>query len=171
VTEICDEQMTVLKLRCNDKFRTAKLVLGEQKINPGFRGKDGRATSLHLHLGRWGLSWEMSSKSRQNQSTESRLLDENGVEQRALQIARDEGRGLITEEDRTRAREELLASNENGGNPEVTPEMGGDHAAWDESPKENGTHVPNVIPDDEKSIGKELVEKGLRGPRETRQAG
>jgi hypothetical protein len=100
----------------------------------------------------------MSSKSnhhRKNQAAESRLIDESPIEQRAVQIARDEGR------------EKLLAPNETLGDPEVAPELGGDITAWDEAPGDSGHRVERVMPEDEASIGKELVEKGLRGPRRT----
>jgi hypothetical protein len=113
----------------------------------------------------------MSSKStrhRHNVAAESRLLDESQIEQRAVQIARDEGREIPTSEDRTRAREELLGPNETLGDPEVTPELGREITAWDEAPESSGRVVEKVGLEDEASIGKELVEKGLRGPRRTR---
>jgi hypothetical protein len=112
----------------------------------------------------------MSSKSnhhRKNQAAESRLIDESPIEQRAVQIARDEGRETPDSSDRARAREELLAPNETLGDPEVAPELGGDITAWDEAPGDSGHRVERVMPEDEASIGKELVEKGLRGPRRT----
>ena len=113
----------------------------------------------------------MSSKStrhRHNQAAESRLLDESLIEQRAVQIARDEGRETPTSDDRARASEELLAPNETQGDPEVSPELGHEITAWDEAPESSGKTVERVKLDDEASIGKELVEKGLRGPRRTR---
>ena len=112
----------------------------------------------------------MSSKSERNQAAESRLMDESQIEQRAVQIARDEGRDLPSADDRARAREELLAPNDNLGDPEVSPEEGGDRAAFDDVPGESGTQAYRVVPEDERSIGKELVEKGLRGPNATRKA-
>ncbi len=108
-----------------------------------------------------------SSHSQRNQAAESRLIDESQFEQRAVQIARDEGREIPSDDDRARAREELLAPNESEGDPEIAPEMGRDRAAWDESPDASGHRVENVIPEDETSVGEELVEKGLRGPRRT----
>jgi hypothetical protein len=113
----------------------------------------------------------MSSKStrhRHNQAAESRLMDESLIEQRAAQIARDEGRDLPTAEDRARAREELLAPNETLGDPEVSPELGRDITAWDEAPESSGKRVERVMPEDEASIGKELAEKGMKGPCRTR---
>jgi len=114
----------------------------------------------------------MSSKStrhRHNQATESRLLDESPIEQRAVQIAREEGRGLPTEDDRDRARKELLAPNEEIGDPEVVPELGKEITAWDEAPESKGVQIENVGPEDETAVEKELAEKGLRGPRRTRK--
>lgn len=108
-----------------------------------------------------------STRSRHNQAAESRLIDESQLEQRAMQIAREEGRETPSEDDRARAREELLGPNETQGDPEITPEMGGDITAWDEAPGASGHKVQDVIPDDENSIGKDLVEKGMRGPRRT----
>jgi monoamine oxidase len=110
----------------------------------------------------------MSSKSnghRAGQAAESRLLDESEIEQRAMRIARLEGRELSTSDDRARAREELLAPEDTGA-----PEAGGDVTAWDEAPGTSGRQVPKVKPEDEKSIGKELAEKGIKGPRATRKA-
>jgi hypothetical protein len=111
----------------------------------------------------------MSSKTnrhRKNQASESRLLDHSDIEQRALQIARLEGRDEIIDDDRSRAREELLAPNEVREEPEVTPELGSkDVTVWDEAPASSGTKAGKVKPDDEASIGKELIEKGLRYPR------
>jgi hypothetical protein len=115
----------------------------------------------------------MSSKSshhKKNQATESRLIDDSQIEQRAVQIARDEGRELVEADDRARAREELLAPNETTGDPEVAPELGEEITAWDEAPGSRGTQAPRVVPEDETSIGKELTEKGLRGPHSPRKA-
>jgi hypothetical protein len=107
-----------------------------------------------------------SNRHRKNRETESRLLDDSEIEQRALQIARQEGRGLITAEDRARAREELLAPNEVSDEPEVSPELGSKEVTtWDEAPGSSGKQVPKVKLEDEASIGKDLIEKGLRGPR------
>ena len=112
----------------------------------------------------------MSSQSKRNQAAESRLMDESQVEQRAVQIARDEGREEPSADDRSRAREELYAPNENTGDPEVSAEEGGDRSAFDDVAGESGTRAPRVKPEDEKSIGKELVEEGLREPNATREA-
>ena len=112
----------------------------------------------------------MSSKSTRhhhNQAAESRLIDDSQIEQRAVQIAVDEGRDTPSPDDRARAREELLGPNESLGDPEVAPELGGEITAWDEAPGTSGRRIENVIPDDETSVGEELVEKGLRGPRRT----
>jgi hypothetical protein len=110
-----------------------------------------------------------SSRHRRNERAESRLLDHDAIEQRALQISRNEGHETITQDDRRRAREELLAPNEATGVPEVSPEMKPEITAWDEAPGSSGSKAVKVEPEDEASIGKELVEKGLRGPRRTRQ--
>jgi hypothetical protein len=116
----------------------------------------------------------MSSKSnrhRHHQAAESRLLDDSQIEQRAVQIARDEGRDTPTADDRARAREELLAPNEILGDPEVAPELGKDITAWDEAPESRGRMIKKIGLEDENSIGKDLVEKGLRGPRRTSRGG
>jgi hypothetical protein len=55
-----------------------------------------------------------------NQAADSRPLDESAVEQRALQIARLDSRELITDDDRTRAREELLTPEDTTPPIEVT---------------------------------------------------
>ena len=104
----------------------------------------------------------MSNK--RNQAEESRLLNNSEIEQRAMQIARDEGRGIPSADDRARASEELLAPNEEVADPEVTPELGEQIQAWDEAPGESGTKTPDIIPEDNQSVGKDLVEKGMRGP-------
>lgn len=109
-----------------------------------------------------------SSHHRKNQASESRLLDDSAIEQRAVQIARDEGRETPNESDRHRARKEELAPNETEGDPEVSPELGDrDVTVWDEAPGSSGRQVPKVLPEDEISIGKELTENGLRGPTRT----
>ena len=110
-----------------------------------------------------------SSRHRRNQEVESRLLDHDLIEQRALQISRIEGHDFITEDDRQRAREELMAPHEPMGEPEISPDMEPQITAWDEAPASSGTRAPKVKPEDEASIRKELAEKGLRGPRRTRQ--
>ena len=111
-----------------------------------------------------------SHRNRQNQKDESRRLDRDRIEQRALQIARMENRDTITDDDRQRAAEELLAPNETVTEaPEISPDMDPQITAWDEAPASSGQRVPKVEPDDENSIGKDLVEKGLRGPRPIRQ--
>ncbi|HUB68000.1 MAG TPA: hypothetical protein VL981_11000 [Candidatus Methylacidiphilales bacterium] len=109
-----------------------------------------------------------STRHRRNQKAESSLLDHDLIEQRALQIARNEGRDQISQEDRARAREELLAPNEITGEPEISPDMSPQITAWDEAPASTGKKIEKVEPEDEASIGKELVEKGMRGPRRTR---
>ncbi len=79
---------------------------------------------------------------------------------------------MPTGDDRARAGEELLAPNETLGDPEVTPELGGrDLTAWDEAPEDSGHRVEKVRPEDEASVGKELIEKGMRGPRRTSTGG
>ena len=113
----------------------------------------------------------MSSKStrhRHNQAEESRLLDHSEIEQRAVQIARDEGRETPDASDRARAREELLGPDETLGDPEVTAEMGAANITeWDVAPEDSGHMVEKVGLDDENAIGKDLVEKGMRGPKRT----
>ncbi len=107
----------------------------------------------------------MSNPSKKNQAAESRLIDESEIEARAVQIARDEGRDVVNADDRARAREELLAPNENEGAAEVSPELGvAEVTAWDEAPGDSGHKVPRVLPEDETAVGQELIEKGLRGP-------
>jgi hypothetical protein len=109
----------------------------------------------------------MSAKSqrhRGNQRIESRRLNLDLIEQRALQIARSEGRDLPTDDDRQRARDELLAPNEPVPEaPEISLETA-ELTAWDEAPESSGHRVPKVEPEDETSLGKDLIEKGLRGP-------
>ena len=107
---------------------------------------------------------------RENQKDESRRLDHDLIEQRALQIARQENRDTINDDDRQRASEELLAPNETATDaPEISPDMEPEITAWDEAPASSGQRAPKVLLEDENSVGKDLVEKGLRGPRSTRQ--
>jgi len=113
----------------------------------------------------------MSSKStrhRHNQEAESRRLDHDLVEQRALQIARLEGRDEISQDDRERAEEELVAPNETPNAPEISPDMEPQITAWDEAPASSGKRAFKVEPEDEASVGKELIEKGLREPNRLR---
>ena len=107
-----------------------------------------------------------STRHHHNKIQESHILDTDPLEQRALQIARSEGREEISQEDRDRAKIELYAPNETPEQPEITPGMEPEITAWDEAPASSGRHVPNIIPDDETSIGKDLIEKGMRGPND-----
>jgi len=116
----------------------------------------------------------MSTKSKRhhrNKRSESRLLDRDLIEQRALQISRDERRDTISQDDRERAETELYAPNEFQEPPEITPGMEPQVTAWDEAPASAGHQVSKVEPEDEASVGKELIEKGLRAPRRDRQGG
>lgn len=107
----------------------------------------------------------MSKQSKRNQAAESSLIDRSEIEARAVQIARDEDRDLVTVDDRVRAREELLAPNDSPGAAEVSPELGVEEVtAWDEAPGSSGRRVPKLLPEDENAADKELIEKGLRGP-------
>jgi len=106
-----------------------------------------------------------SSRHRQNRKLESARLDRDLIEQRALQIARDEGREEISEDDRNRAEQELLAPNEIVAEPEISPEMEPEVSPWDGAPASTGKRAITVKPDDEANINQELIEKGLRGPR------
>jgi hypothetical protein len=110
----------------------------------------------------------MSTKSihhRQNQKLESVRLDHDRIEQRALQIARDEGRCDISSRDRYRAKIELLAPNEATQELEIPSGMNELVSPWDAAPASVGKRAIKVLPEDEASIGKELTEKGLRIPR------
>jgi len=112
-----------------------------------------------------------STRHRQNKKKESQVLNTDPQEQRALQIARDEGRDEITQEDRDRAEIESYATaDELPEAPEIVPGMEPEVTAWDEAPASSGRHVPNVIPDDETSVGKDLTEKGLRIPNDQRRS-
>jgi hypothetical protein len=111
-----------------------------------------------------------SHRNRQNQKNESRRLDRDLIEQRALQIARMDNRDTINDDDRQRAGDELLAPNETATEaPEISPDMEPEITAWDEAPASSGQRAPKVVPEDENSIGKDLIEKGLRSPRPVRQ--
>ena len=110
-----------------------------------------------------------STRHRHNKKDESRLLDRDLIEQRALQISRDEGRDVISQEDRQRAETELYAPNEIREAPEITPGMESQVTAWDEAPASSGHQVTKIEPEDEASIDKDLVEKGLRTPQRDRR--
>jgi len=110
-----------------------------------------------------------SHRNRQNRKQENHILDTDPLEQRALQIARDEGRDEITKEDRERAEIELYATSEPAEAPEVLPGVETEVTAWDEAPASSGRHVPNIIPEDETNVSKDLVEKGLRVPNDGRR--
>lgn len=115
----------------------------------------------------------MSTKSkrhRQNQKKESHLLDHDPIEQRALQIARSEGRHSISQDDRLRAQEELDSPNALPTDPEFTPGMEPQLVAWDEAPASTGKQTPKVQPEDEKNIVQDLIENGLRMPSRSRIA-
>jgi hypothetical protein len=116
----------------------------------------------------------MSSKStrhRENRAAEAHLLEASALEQRALQIARSEGRYAITASDRARASEELLAPNEIVSVPEMGSKLGGcEPASWSQPPGSMGRQAETVRPEDDGNPIRDLVENGMRGPCRSRHA-
>jgi hypothetical protein len=83
------------------------------------------------------------------------------VEERALQLARTDGRTEANDGDRAQAKEEFL-----GPAPDVTgPEAGAEGleqvTAWDDSPADHGSQAPDILPEDEANIAEVLVQEGL----------
>ena len=116
----------------------------------------------------------MSSKStrhRENRAAEAHLLEASVLEQRALQIARSEGRHGINASDRARAEEELLAPNEVVGVPELGSKLGGQEPSpWGQPPGHTGRQAETVRPEDDGNQIRDLVENGMRGPCRSRHA-
>jgi hypothetical protein len=81
------------------------------------------------------------------------------LQQRAQDLAEQDGRTEPTDADRAHALEELRSSIANPA-PEVPP---GDEnlTIWNQSPDVTGHIVPNVLPDDEADISAELTNEGV----------
>ena len=88
-------------------------------------------------------------------------VDNSLVEQRALEIAKTDGRTEANQADRATARTELLGL----GNPATPPEAPDpaieDIVEWDSPVDSNGHRSPKVLPEDEANIAEVLVEEGL----------
>ena len=81
------------------------------------------------------------------------------IEERAVQLARIDGRKEANEADRTLAQAELQGAIE-PQSPEATPPVE-EIVMWDEAPGSFGTHAPQVHPDDDAQIGEVLIEEGV----------
>ncbi|MEP6685699.1 MAG: hypothetical protein ABJB22_02885 [Verrucomicrobiota bacterium] len=81
------------------------------------------------------------------------------LEQRARDLAEQDGRTNPTDADRAKALEELSGLTEDGA-PEVPP---GDEnlTSWNESPDAAGHAVPTSLPDDEADVSAQLTEEGV----------
>jgi hypothetical protein len=82
------------------------------------------------------------------------------VEQRALELAKTDGRAEANEKDLAEARAELLS-----GEPltaaEVPDPAVDQITAWDDVPAETGSRAPKFGTEDEANIAQVLVEEGL----------
>lgn len=81
------------------------------------------------------------------------------LEQRALELARTDGRSEANEADRHQALADLLGPS-GVSTPEADPEVE-EVTVWDESPDIHGVQTPRVLPEDEANIAVTLVEEGL----------
>lgn len=91
------------------------------------------------------------------------------LDQRARDLAEEDGRTHPTDTDRAKALEELSGLTEDGA-PEVPP---GDEnlTSWNESPDTAGHAVPTFSEEDDADIGAELVEEGVEeADRDQRRA-
>ncbi|MGI9115990.1 MAG: hypothetical protein DLM52_01020 [Chthoniobacterales bacterium] len=81
------------------------------------------------------------------------------LQQRAQDLAEEDGRTESTDADRARALEELIGPSANPA-PEVPP---GDEnlITWNENPDVTGHAVPTFLPDDEADVSAELTEEGV----------
>lgn len=81
------------------------------------------------------------------------------LQQRAQDMAEQDGRTVATDADRAHALEELTSSTANPA-PEVPP---GDEnlTTWNESPDVTGHAVPTFLPDDEADVSAELTKEGV----------
>ena len=81
------------------------------------------------------------------------------VDQRAIELARINGRTQVNESDRSDAKRELLVL----GNPaseEQEPTIAA-VTTWDEEPGSTGRHIPNKPASDEQTVAERLVEEGV----------
>lgn len=81
------------------------------------------------------------------------------LQQRAQDLAEEDGRTEATDADRARALEELTSLTANPA-PEV-PRGDENLTTWNESPDLTGHVVPTILPDDEADVSAELTEEGL----------
>jgi hypothetical protein len=88
-------------------------------------------------------------------------ISEAQVEVRASELARTEGRESVTDTDRERARVEMTNLPGEPVAPEaVQPEIE-QLVAWDEPADASGHRAQRVSPDDEATIGEQLVQEGV----------
>jgi hypothetical protein len=82
------------------------------------------------------------------------------VDQRALELARMDGRTEAHEGDRDRAQQEFLGIDD-GRAPEVSESEMENVTSWDEAPEATGVRAPQVRPENEATIGETLVQEGM----------
>ncbi|MEO6971506.1 MAG: hypothetical protein ABI217_11495 [Chthoniobacterales bacterium] len=81
------------------------------------------------------------------------------LQQRAQDLAEQDGRTVATDADRAHALEELTSSTANPA-PEVPPDDE-NLTTWNESPDVTGHAVPTFLPDDEADVSAELTKEGV----------
>jgi len=83
------------------------------------------------------------------------------VQERALELAKADGRREPNDKDRFTAREELLGAGQEPLPPEAAEPAVENLTSWDEPPEASGSRAPQVLPEDDANIPKRLVEEGL----------
>ena len=83
------------------------------------------------------------------------------LEERAKELAILDNRSIVTDDDRRNARRELLGEAGPGNDAEGADSMVAAVVTWDEAPGSTGTQAPEILPQDEASIGEQLVEEGM----------
>ncbi len=85
-------------------------------------------------------------------------ISDEQVEQRALELAKMDGRSAAHERDRNQARRELTAPTPAAGSPSEEIES---LKPWDAAPASLGAHAARQLLDDEVSAGETLIQEGL----------
>ena len=103
---------------------------------------------------------DLESRVRQGTDSLSAITPET-IEQRAVELARIEGRSKPNEVDLEAAREDLLTIGQRIAAPEAADSDTEELTDWDESPDATGVHTERVPLEDERSPVQALIEEGI----------
>ncbi len=83
------------------------------------------------------------------------------VEERALELARTDGRQDASDADRAQAQDDFLGGGGESSGPETIDPALENVTEWDDSPMDHGTQAPEVRPEDDVNIAEALVREGM----------